>query len=137
MVLNAAQRLVSAFALQGGWAINATDRAMTSISGKIVSNYAIVRIQEHAMHKTVHALVVQAGSVKFATQNAKPECSGLIVRKSANVTLRIPFIAMGPMAVVSVRPHGEVSFEKNKIKFLCITIAISYCHLLLPYRNLY
>lgn len=109
MVLNAAQKLVSVSAPLAGWDINVIVRVTTNISAKIVSNYAIVKIQEHAMHKTVHALVVRAGSVKLAKQNANSDSSGLIVRKSANVILRMQFIAMEPTAVVCVKHHGEVS----------------------------
>lgn len=122
MVLNAAQRLVSASVLPAGWDISVIDHVMKIISEKIVSNYAIVKMQEHAMHKTEHALVAQAGLVKPAIQNVNLECLGIIVRRIANVISITQFIVMESMAVVFVKHYGEVSLRNN----FCNTQSLSH-----------
>lgn len=126
MVLSVARKLVNAFVQLAGWDISATDRATKIILVKTVSNYAIVRMQEHVMHKTEHALVAQVGLVKPAIQNVSSECLGIIVRKNANVILIMLFIAMEPMAVVFVNHHGEVSLQEQnqKAPMLCQFVII-------------
>lgn len=105
----AAQKRANVSVQPAGWDINVTDLAMKIISVKIVSNYAIVRMLEHAMHKTEHALVAQVGSVKPAIQNVNLECLGLIVRKNVNAISITQFTVMVSMAVVFVKRYGEVS----------------------------
>lgn len=105
----AAQKRVNVSVQPAGWDINVIDLAMKIISVKIVSNYAIVKMPEHAMHKTEHALVAQVGSVTPAIRNVNLECLGLIVRKNANAISIMPFTVMVSMAVVFVKRYGEVS----------------------------
>lgn len=109
MVQIVAPKLDSAFVRPAGWDISAIGLVMKIISEKIVSNYAIVKMQEHAMHKMDHALVAQVGLVKPAIRNVNLECLGIIVRKNANVTLIMQSIATESMAVVFVKHNGEVS----------------------------
>lgn len=94
-----------------GWATSVIVRVMKTIMAKIVRKYAIVKMRENVMHKTVHALVVRVGSVKLATQNVNPECLASIVRKNANAILIMQFIVMEPMAVAFVKRCGEVSLS--------------------------
>lgn len=125
MALNAAQKLDNVSVQPVGWDINATDRVMKAITVKIVSNYAIVIMQEHAMHKTENALVAQVGLVRHARQNASLECLGLIVRKNASVILIAQFIAMESMALVFVKRYGEASIVKlNVLPVYMVNIAI-------------
>lgn len=109
MVLVAALKRDNVSVHWAGWDTNVIVHAMKNITAKIVSNYANVKIPQHAMHKMEHAHVVRVGSVKLAIRNVNSECLGLIVRKNANVISIMQFIATVPMAVAFVKPHGEVS----------------------------
>lgn len=132
MERNVVLKLVNVSVRQAGWDINVIDRAMKIITGKIVSNYAIVEMQEHVMHKTEHALVEQVGLVKPAIQNANLECLALIVHKNANVILITQFIVMEAMAVVFVKRCGEVSLRN----FVCKTQSVAiFCSFILTTKK--
>lgn len=115
MVLNVARKLASASVRPAGWDISVIDRAMKITSEKIVSNCAIVRMQEHAMHKTEHALVAQVGLVKPAIRNVNLECLATTVRRNANAISITQFIVMESMAVVFVKHCGEVSVRNISV----------------------
>lgn len=125
-MLNAVQKLDNVSVQPDGWDISVIDHAMKIISVKIVSNYAIVTMQLHVMHKTENAHVAQVGLVIHASKNVSPECSDLIVRKNASVILITQLLVMESTAVVFVNPHGEVSLRNISATHSLVILSLLY-----------